>query len=124
MKELTNQLNGNQKMRNNSKVYYETINKLEKEGIMARVEKEKKSVKQVLKEHKETIVLVAAEVGVCVAMAVVYKKGYKRGLVYGGARGSVLTVDWLDEKFPDTGIKALYKAYEAAHPEEFVNVAP
>ena len=91
---------------------------------MARVEKEKKSVKQVLKEHKETIVLVTAEVGVCVAMAVVYKKGYKRGLVYGGAKGSALTVDWLDEKFPDTGIKALYKAYEAAHPEEFVNVAP
>lgn len=97
-----------------------------KEDInMSEKEKKDSKVKKFLKDHKETVIVIAGGIAGGVAGYVgvsIYQKGWKKGLIVGATVGSNLMVQQLDHWFPETDIKNLYDAYEKAHPEEFVDV--
>lgn len=77
-------------------------------------------------DKKETITKVAVGVGIGLVAAglagIYYCAGYKRGVVVGGAAAFGWTIDWLEEKFPEKGVKAAVEAWKEAHPEQWVTV--
>lgn len=55
--------------------------------------------------------------------AFAFAKAYQTGFVRGGMVGFHETLNWLDETFPEESkAKALWEAYQQAHPDEVVNV--
>lgn len=79
------------------------------------------------KTHKKEMIksgLIAAGAGVAAvaALSIIYVCGYSRGVVLGGAAGFGATVEWLEETFPEKGIKAAVEAYKKANPDKWVTI--
>ena len=73
--------------------------------------------KSFVEEHKKAIIVGGVIIGAA-ALAYVYKRTFRRGVIAGGLMGFHHTIDWFDSEFTDLNLAQLYDEWAKQNPDK------